>query len=111
MKPEINYDDFVKLDLRIAEIKKVEEVEGADNLWKLTIDVGSEIGERTICAGIKQFYSMEELEGKLIVVIVNLAPRTLRGIESQGMLLAADEDGKPTLLMPEKDVRIGSSIM
>jgi len=110
MKQKINYEDFSKLDIRIAQIKKVEEIEGADKLYKLTVDVGDEIGERTICAGIKEFYSMEELEGKLIVVIVNLAARKLRGIESQGMLLAADEDGKPTLLIPEKDVKVGSMV-
>ena len=110
MKEEIDYEDFSKLDIRIAQIKKVEDIDGADKLYKLILDVGNEIGERTICAGIKEFYSIEELEGKLIVVIVNLAPRKLKGIESQGMLLAADEDGKPTLLSPEKDVKIGSVI-
>ena len=110
MKEEISYEDFSKLDIRIAKIKKVEDIEGADKLYKLTLDVGDEIGKRTICAGIKEFYSIKELEGKLIVVVVNLAPRKLRGIESQGMLLAADEDGKPTLLSPEKNVKIGSVI-
>ena len=110
MKSEINFEDWEKLDLRIGEIVEVEEIEGANKLYKLIVDLGSEIGKRTVCAGIKEFYSMEELKGKLIVVIVNLAPRKLKGIESQGMILAADEDGKPTLIIPEKDVKLGSLI-
>jgi len=110
MKPTINYEDFAKLELRVAKIRKVEEIDGAKELYKITLDIGSEVGERTICSGLKQFYSIEELEGKIIIVIVNLAPRKLMGIESQGMLLAADEDGKPTLLIPEKNVKVGSLI-
>ena len=110
MKEEISYNDFAKLEFRVAKIKKVEEIEKAKELYKITLDVGSEIGERVICSGLKESHSIEELEGKLIVVIVNLAPRKLMGIESQGMLLAADEDGKPTLIVPEKDVKVGSLI-
>jgi len=110
MKEEINYEDFAKLELRVAKIKKVEEIEGANELYKIILDLGEEIGERTICSGLKKSHGIEELEGKLIIVITNLAPRKLMGIESQGMLLAADEDGKPTLLVPEKDVKIGSLI-
>ena len=110
MKPIIDFEDFAKLDLRVAEVKEVEGVEGADKLWKLTLDVGSEIGERTVCAGIKEFYSPEDLKGRKLILIANLAPRKLRGIESQGMILAADEDGKPTFLTPEKCVENGSVI-
>ena len=61
MKPEVNFDDWSKLDLRVAEIKEAEEIEGADKLYKLTVDVGPEIGERTICAGIKLYYEKEDL--------------------------------------------------
>jgi len=110
MKEEISYEDFVKLELRVAKIKKAEEIKGAKELYKITLDLGEEMGERIICSGLKESHSMEELEGKLIIVIVNLKPRKLMGIESQGMLLAADENGKPTLIVPEKGVKVGSLI-
>ena len=108
MKEEINYEDFEKLDLRVAIIKGAEEIERADKLWKLTIDVG-ELGERVICAGIKENYSSEELIGKQIVIVANLAPRIMRGIESKGMLLAAsDEEHKEIILLsPEKNADNG----
>ena len=108
----ISFEDWKKLDLRVAQIKKVEDIEGADKLWKLTIDVGSEIGERIICAGIKEHYSKRELEGKKIIVFVNLAPRLMKGIESQGMLLAAEKNDKceVALLIPEKDIEVGSRV-
>jgi len=105
----ISFEDFQKLNLRVAEILEIEDIEGADKLYKLTIDVG-ELGQRTICAGIKEFYSKDELQNKKIIVVVNLAPRKMRGIESRGMLLAADENGKPILITPEKDVRNESRV-
>lgn len=105
------FSDWEKLDLRVAEIKEVEEIEGADKLYKLTLDVG-ELGERTICAGIKQYYSKDELVGKKIIYFSNLKPRIMRGIESQGMLLAAstDDHGKVVLISPEKDIENGSRV-
>jgi methionine--tRNA ligase beta chain len=108
----VTFEDWSKLDLRVAQIKEVEEIEGADKLYKLTVDVGSEIGERTLCAGIKEHYSKEDLEGKKIVMIVNLAPRTMRGIESQGMLLAAvsDDHSKVTLVNPGDESEPGMKI-
>ena len=108
----VNFEDWAKLDLRVGEIEKVEEIEGADLLWKLMVDLGKELGKRTICAGIKKYYSKDELIGKKIIVFANLAPRKMRGIESQGMLLAADqsEKGKVILLTPEKDIEVGSKI-
>ena len=107
----IEFSDFIKLDLRVAEIKKVEEIQEADKLYKLTIDVG-ELGERIICAGIKPYYSKEELQGKKIIVVANLAPRKLRGVESQGMLLAAGgvNKDKCVLLTVEKDIESGTKI-
>lgn len=111
MEGIVEFSDWEKLDLRVAEIKNIEEIEGADKLYKLTLDVG-ELGERTICAGIKEFYSKDELIGKKIIYFANLAPRKMRGIESQGMLLAAGskETNICVLISPEKDIENGSRI-
>ena len=104
------FKDWQKLKLRVAKIIKVEDIEGADKLYKLTVDLGTE--KRTICAGIKEHYSKEELQDKQIVVIKNLAPRKMRGIESQGMLLAAASENheKVILVSPEKDIELGSEV-
>jgi len=104
----INFNDFKKLDLRVAKIIKAENVEGSEKLLKLEIDVGEE--KRQIVAGIGKFYSPEDLIKREIVVIVNLEPRVLMGIESQGMLLAADVDGRPVLLRPDENVSAGTKI-
>lgn len=108
---EIGYEDFSKLDMRVAEIISVEEITGADKLYKLAIDVG-ELGERTICAGIKEYYDEEELIGKKIIYLSNLKPRKMKGIESQGMLLAAsnEDHSEVVLISPEKDIDNGSRI-
>ncbi|MAG07494.1 methionine--tRNA ligase subunit beta [Candidatus Pacearchaeota archaeon] len=108
MKPEITYEDFEKLDLQTAKIIEAENIEGADKLYKLTIQLGKET--RTICAGIKEHYNKKDLIGKTIIIIVNLAPRKLKGITSQGMLLAADSNGKPVLLTTESEVKSGKQI-
>lgn len=109
---EVNFEDWMKLDLRVAEIISIEEIEGADKLYKITLDVGSEIGERTICAGLKEYYSKEELQGKKIIYFSNLKPRMMRGIESQGMLLAAstEDHSKVVLISPEKEIENGTRI-
>ena len=108
---EINFSDWQKLDLRVGKILKVEDIEGADKLYKLEVDIGTET--RTLAAGIKEYYSKEELEGKKCVIFVNLAPKKLRGIESKGMLLAAvnEDESKVILIEPEKDIEIGSKVM
>ncbi len=108
---EINFEDFEKVDLRVAEIKSAEEIEGADKLYKLGLDVG-ELGERTICAGIKEFYEKEKLVGKKIIIVANLKPRKLRGIESKGMLLAAStkDHTKLTLLTPDSEMDNGAVV-
>ena len=108
MTNTIAYEDFAKLDLRTAKIKNVEEIEGADKLYKLTLELNNK--ERTIAAGIKQFYTAEELVGKTIIIIANLEPRKLRGITSEGMLLAADNNGKPILLTTDKETDSGMEI-
>lgn len=105
----ITFDDFIKIDLRVAEIKACEDIEGADKLYKLTIDMGE---ERLIVAGIKQYYTKEELTGKKIAVVANLEPRKLRGIMSHGMLLAASSEDKSSvvLLTLDKAIPNGSKI-
>lgn len=109
---EVKIEDWAKLDLRVAQIKKVEDIEGADKLYKLTLDVGKEIGQRTICAGLKQFYKKEDLKNKKIVLFANLLPRMMKGIESKGMLLAASTENheRVVLISPEKDIENGSRI-
>lgn len=108
----IEFSDWQKIDLRVAQIKKVEDIPGADKLYKITADVGKEIGKRVICAGIKEYYSKEELKDKKIVVFVNLKPRLMKGIESQGMLLAAvsEDHSKVVLICPEKNIENGVKI-
>jgi methionyl-tRNA synthetase len=105
----INFSDWEKLDLKVGQIVEVEDIEGADKLYKLTVDIGAET-PRVVCAGIKQYYSKEELKNKKIILFVNLAPRKLRGIESQGMVLAAVNENKVILISPEKDIKIGSRV-
>ncbi|MBU1136189.1 MAG: methionine--tRNA ligase subunit beta [Nanoarchaeota archaeon] len=108
----INFKEWLKTDLRVGKILKAEDIEGADKLYKLEIDLGGELGKRTICAGIKEHYSKKELDGKKIIVIVNLEPREIKEIESKGMLLAAVSDDKKevVLLSPEKDVKEGMKV-
>ncbi len=105
----ITFDDFQKMELVVAEIKACEDIEGADKLYKLTIDAGE---ERAIVAGIKQYYTKEELVGKKIAVVANLEPRKLRGILSHGMLLAASNEDKSSvvLLTLDKEIPNGSRI-
>jgi methionine--tRNA ligase beta chain len=99
MENIISFSDWQKLNLRVAKILNAEEIEGADKLWKLEVDLGKAIGKRTICAGIKEFYSKDELKGRKIVVVENLQPRKMRGIESQGMLLAAVSDDESSVVL------------
>lgn len=105
----ITIDDFLKVDLRVAEIKACEDLPGADKLYKFTIDIGEEC---TIVAGIKQYYTKEELIGKKIAVVANLEPRKLRGVMSHGMLLAAsnEENTSVVLLTLDKNIPNGSRI-
>ena len=103
----INFEDFQKVDLRVAEILKAESVEGSNKLIKLQINLGEE--ERQILAGIKGAYQSEDLVGRQIIVVANLAPRSMMGQQSEGMLLAAS-DGQPVLLQPERKVDPGTKI-
>jgi methionyl-tRNA synthetase len=105
----ITFDHFKAMELKVAQIKACEDIEGADKLYKLTIDIGE---ERTIVAGIKLFYSKDELIGKKIAVVSNLEPRLLKGVISHGMLLAASTEDRSslTLLTVDKDIPNGSRI-
>ena len=105
---KITIDEFAKVDLRVATITAAEPHPNADRLLVLKIDLGTE--ERQLIAGIRAHYSPEELIGKQIVVVTNLQPATLRGVESQGMLLAASDGEKVIVLSPEKPIAAGSQV-
>jgi len=104
----ITFDDFKKLDIRVGKILSAEKVSGTDKLMKLEVDFGLE--KRQLVAGIAEFFEPDNLIGKEIPVLLNLEPRSFKGIESQGMILAIDVDGKPVLLHPEREVPSGSVI-
>jgi methionyl-tRNA synthetase len=108
-KPQIQYDDFAKLELKAGTVISCEKVEKADKLLKLEVDLGTE--KRIIASGIALHYKPEEVVGKQVIVVTNLAPRKMKGIESQGMILTAeDSDGKLQLLKPEQPVAPGSNV-
>jgi methionyl-tRNA synthetase len=105
----IGIDDFVKVDLRVAQILVAERVPKADKLLRLEVDLGYE--KRQILAGIAQYYEPEKLIGRKIVIVANLAPRKMRGLESNGMLLAASlPDGAPVLAGFLEDVPLGARL-
>jgi methionyl-tRNA synthetase len=108
---KIGIEDFTKVEMRVGQIKTAERIVGADKLLKLTVDIGTEI--RQICAGIAQFYEPEKLIGRKVAVVVNLAPRKLRGVESNGMIVAASvgPEGRPVLAgFPDEDPEIGARL-
>ena len=108
--PQINIDDFAKIELRVAQILVAERIPKADKLLRLEVDLGYE--QRQILSGIAEWYTPEDLIGRRIVVITNLAPRKMRGLESHGMLLAASngENGKPVLATFAEDIALGSRL-
>jgi len=109
LKPEITLEDFDKIDLRTATVKAAEEVKGADKLLKLTLDLAG--NERTIVSGIKKNYSAEEMVGKKVIIIANLKPAKLRGIMSEGMILAVDDPEKGIVILgADKDVESGLTV-
>lgn len=110
IKTTIDYTDFAKLDLRVGTIIEAEEVTGSEKLVKMTVDLGEEVGKRTILAGIKAFYPTKDLIARQLIILVNLAPKKMLTEESQGMLLAADINGKPFLLKPDEEVPPGTVI-
>ena len=106
----VDFNDWMKFDLRVGQIIEVEDIEGADKLYKFVVDIGDE--KRIICAGLKPYYSKEKLQDKKVIVFINLAPRKLRGIESQGMILAAvsKDEKEVRLIQPDKDIANGSIV-
>ena len=112
-EPEITIDAFKAVEMRVARITKCEEIPRSKKLYKLEVDLGYET--RTVCSGIKAFFTPEELTGKSVILVTNLKPVKLCGIESNGMILAATvkKDGvseKLTLLAPESDMPLGSRV-
>ena len=104
----ITFDDFKKLDMRIGKILAAEKIQGTDKLMKIDIDLGTE--KRQLVAGIADMYEPVSLIGKEIPVLINLEQRRIRGVDSQGMILAVDVEGKPVLLHPDREAPPGSVI-
>ena len=104
----ISFEEFQRLELRIAEVKEVADHPNADKLYVLKVDIGGE--ERQLVAGLKLHMPPEKLLGKKIVIVANLEPATLRGVESQGMLLAVQDGDHVTILVPDEDVPPGSVV-
>jgi methionine--tRNA ligase beta chain len=110
VKEMISYDDFAKLDIAIGIIMTIEEIEGADKLLKLMVDVGEE-SPRQILSGIKEFFpDIQVLVGKRFPFLINLEPRTIRGLESQGMILAADSEDAFALLSVDAELPAGTRV-
>jgi methionyl-tRNA synthetase len=109
LKDTIQYDDFAKLDIRVVKVLAAEAVPKADKLLKLTLDTG--MGERTVLSGIAQHFKPEEVAGKTVLWLGNLAPRKMRGIESEGMILMAeDAQGRLHFVQPAGDAEPGSTV-
>ena len=109
MKDEITFDEFMKMDIRVGTITAAEKVEKADKLLKLTVDTG--IDSRTVVSGIAEHYNPEDIVGQKVSVLLNLAPRKIRGVESQGMILMAETtEGELAFVSPTKDVESGNTI-
>jgi methionyl-tRNA synthetase len=106
---KISIEDFAKIELRVGQVKVAEKVKGADKLLRLEVDLGTEV--RQVVAGIAEAYAPETLVGRKVVIVVNLAPRKLRGLESNGMIVAASpEGGKPVLAAFLEDVPVGTRL-
>ncbi|HEX3372126.1 MAG TPA: methionine--tRNA ligase subunit beta, partial [Candidatus Acidoferrales bacterium] len=107
---KIGIEDFAKVEMRVGQIQTAERIAGADKLLKLIVDIGTEV--RQICAGIAQYYEPEKLIGRKVAVVTNLAPRKLRGVESNGMIVAASvgPEGRPVLAGFLEDVEVGARL-
>ena len=106
---KVSFDKFLQTDLRVARVVEAARIEGTDKLLQLQLDVG-ELGPRQIVAGIAEAYEADQLVGMKIVIVANLKPARIRGVESQGMLLAADLDGRPIVATFGEDVAPGTRV-
>ncbi|OGW83608.1 MAG: hypothetical protein A2987_02980 [Omnitrophica bacterium RIFCSPLOWO2_01_FULL_45_10] len=104
----ITFEEFKKLDIKIAKIKEVKDHPNAEKLYVVLVDLGDKT--KQIVAGIRNFYKKEDLIGRSIVLIDNIEPAILRGVESQGMLLAASDDKGISIITPDRDVKVGSIV-
>lgn len=104
----VSIEDFRKLELKVAQIKEVSEHPNADKLLVMTVDLGDRT--KQVVAGIRNFYTREALLGKYVVVVDNLEPAILRGVESQGMVLAGSDESQIVLISPEKPLKLGSIV-
>jgi methionine--tRNA ligase beta chain len=104
----VNIEEFRKIELKIAQIKEVSDHPNADRLYVLTVDVGDKT--KQVVAGIKAFYQKEDLIGKQVVLVDNLEPALLRGVESQGMLLATQDEQGICIIAPERKAKLGSPV-
>ncbi len=104
----VTIEDFRKIELKVAEIKEVNDHPNADKLYIIALDLGGSL--KQVVAGIKNFYKKEDLLGKQVVVVDNLEPALLRGVESQGMLLAASDEAGIVIVGPERKMKLGSTV-
>lgn len=104
----INFEDFIKIDLRIGKIIEAEKVEGSTKIIKTIVDLGEE--KKQVLAGIGEFYTPEELIDKVVAVVVNLSPKKIMGMDSEGMILAVKDGENLSLLGTDKEIKIGSKI-
>ncbi|NQT75482.1 MAG: methionine--tRNA ligase subunit beta [Candidatus Omnitrophica bacterium] len=104
----VSFEDFKKLSIKIARIKEVKDHPNADKLYVVKVDIGGE--EKELVAGIKKAYKPEELIGKLVAVVDNMAPATIRGVESNGMILAAQDGENMAVISPDKDISSGATV-
>ncbi len=107
MTEEVSFNDWKKVDLKVGEIKSVEDHPNADKLLVMKVDIGE---ERTIVAGLKNHYSAEDLIGKKVIIFTNLEQKELRGVKSEGMVLAVVKDDKVVLIEPGNDIGVGAKV-
>lgn len=105
----VSFEEFKKLDLRVGEVISVEHAPNADRLYILNVDIGG--NQIQLLAGLRQHYKEDEIKGKKIVVVANLDPATIKGMTSEGMLLAAEHDGSISLVTLDKDIPVGSKVL
>ena len=110
MKDTIQYSDFEKLDIRVGKIIEAEAPDWSEKLIKLTVDFGEEVGTKTILAGVKTWYSVDDFVGKKYLFVVNLAERQMGKSVSQGMMLVADEEEKPLVLEVCSEAELGALV-